>query len=167
MANIDVPPDTSLLIAEQQDVGLDSPLSHEILAPILASYTVKGFAEGIDMCRRINHHGGLGHTISMFSRNEAMIAKFAEVMNAGRILVNQPASYGALGGTYNALQPSLTLGCGTGGKNITTDNISARHLLTIQRIARRRVNDCIRDSLDLILDPGHLAAHEDERCGGD
>jgi acetaldehyde dehydrogenase / alcohol dehydrogenase len=167
MAGIDVPAATTLLIAEQDDVGLDSPLSHEILAPILASYTVDEFEAGIEMCRRINHHGGLGHTVSIFSRNEAMIEQFAEVMNAGRILVNQPASHGALGGTYNALQPSMTLGCGSGGKNITTDNISARHLVNIQRVARRRVNSCIRESLELILDPNHSALDEDRRCPDD
>ena len=164
MANIDVPPETTLLIAEQDDVGLHSPLSHEILAPILASYVVEGFEEGIEMCRRINHHGGLGHTVSIFSRNETMIEHFAATMNAGRILVNQPASYGALGGTYNALPPSMTLGCGSGGKNITTDNISARHLLNIKRVTRRRVNECIRDALEMMLDPEHTSVHEDERC---
>ena len=138
MAGIDVPPTTTLLIAELDDVGIDVPLSHEILAPILASYTARDMDEGVEMCRHINRHGGLGHTVSMFSRNEEMIRRFAEVMNAGRILINQPASHGALGGTFNGLQPSLTLGCGTGGRNITTDNVSARHLLNIQRIARRR-----------------------------
>lgn len=167
MAGIDVPPDTTLLIAEQDDVGLSSPLSHEILAPILASYVVEDFEAGIEMCRRINHHGGLGHTVSIFSTNEERIEYFAAALNAGRILVNQPASFGALGGTYNALQPSLTLGCGSGGKNITTDNISARHLLNVKRVTRRRVNDCIRDALDLMLDPDHTAAHEDARCRDD
>jgi hypothetical protein len=89
----------------------------------------------------------------MFSNNEERIQYFASVMNAGRILVNTPASQGAMGGTYNSLQPSLTLGCGTGGKNITTDNISARHLLNIQRIARRKVNGYIKASnLALYLD---------------
>ena len=61
-------------------------------------------------------------------------------MNAGRIVVNTPSSQGAVGGLYNMLHPSLTLGCGTGGKNITTDNVTAYHLLNIQRIARRREN---------------------------
>ena len=61
-------------------------------------------------------------------------------MNAGRIVVNTPSSQGAVGGLFNTLSPSLTLGCGTGGKNITTDNVTARHLLNIQRIARRREN---------------------------
>ena len=64
-------------------------------------------------------------------------------MNAGRIVVNTPSSQGALGGTYNMLSPSLTLACGTGGGNITTDNISVKHLLNIQRVARRRIDDCL------------------------
>jgi len=142
MAGIDVPPDTTLLIAELEEVGIKSPLSLEILAPILAFYPVKDFEEGIEMCRQINTHGGLGHTGSIFSNDEKKIQYFASVMNAGRILVNTPASQGALGGIYNNLPPSLTLGCGTGGKNITTDNITAKHLLNMQRIALRNVNQC-------------------------
>jgi acetaldehyde dehydrogenase/alcohol dehydrogenase len=152
MADIDVPPETTLLIAELDGVGIDVPLSHEILAPILASYTARDMDEGVEMCRRINRHGGLGHTVSMFSRNEEMIRRFAEVMNAGRILINTPASHGALGGIYNGLQPSMTLGCGSGGKNITTDNVSARHLLNIQRIARRKESAFIRSDLAQVLD---------------
>ncbi|MGD2086530.1 MAG: aldehyde dehydrogenase family protein [Candidatus Aminicenantes bacterium] len=142
MAAIDVPPDTTLLIAELETVGIKSPLSLEILAPILAFYPVKDFDAGIEMCRQINAHGGLGHTGSIFSNDEKKIQYFASVMNAGRILVNTPASQGALGGIYNNLQPSLTLGCGTGGKNITTDNITAKHLLNMQRIALRNPNQC-------------------------
>jgi acetaldehyde dehydrogenase/alcohol dehydrogenase len=85
----------------------------------------------------------LGHTASIFSNNEERIRHFASTMNAGRILVNTPASQGALGGTYNRLRPSLMLACGTSGKNSTTDNISARNLLNIHRIARRKVSLCI------------------------
>jgi acetaldehyde dehydrogenase/alcohol dehydrogenase len=140
MAHIDVPPDATLLIAPLQEIGLHSPLSQEILAPILAFYVAEDFGHGIELCRQINIHGGLGHTVSIFSNEEDKISYFASVMNAGRILVNTPASQGALGGMFNTLQPSLTLGCGTGGKNITTDNISAKHLLNIQRIALRKVN---------------------------
>jgi acetaldehyde dehydrogenase/alcohol dehydrogenase len=143
MAGIDVPADTTLLIAPLKEVGLQSPLSLEILAPILAFYPVRDFEEGIEMCRQVNVHGGLGHTACIFSSNPDKIEYFASVMNAGRILVNTPASQGALGGFYNNLRPSLTLGCGTGGKNITTDNISAKHLLDIQRIAVRKVNTCM------------------------
>ncbi len=164
MADIDVPPDTTLLIAELDDVGLHSPLSHEVLAPILASYTAVDLEHAVDLCRRINRHGGLGHTASIFSRNEAMIERFAEEMNAGRILVNTPASQGALGGTFNALQPSLTLGCGSGGKNITTDNISARHLINIQRVAQRQVNKCAELHRDCLLDPDCTAEELERKC---
>lgn len=146
MAGINVPPDTTLLIAKLTEVGLQSPLSLEILAPILAFYEADDIDQAIDLCRKINFNGGLGHTVSIFSNNEERIEYFASVMNAGRILVNTPASHGALGGTYNALQPSMTLACGSGGKNITTDNISAKHLLNIQRIARRKESDCVKRS---------------------
>lgn len=142
MAGFSVPEDTSVLIAPLEKVGLEAPLSLEILAPILAFYEVDNFEQGIARCREINRYGGLGHTASIFSNDEAKIRHFAETMNAGRIVVNQPSSQGALGGTYNALQPSMTLACGTGGKNITTDNISARHLINIQRIAQRKVTIC-------------------------
>jgi len=144
MAGIDVPPDTTLLIARLEEVGIQSPLSLEILAPILALYIVEEFEEAIEMCRKIIHHGGLGHTASIFSNDEEKIKHFAAVMNAGRVVVNTPSSQGALGGTYNALIPSLTLGCGTGAKNITTDNISVKHLLNIQRIAMRKENEYVK-----------------------
>jgi len=105
---------------------------------------VKNISEGIEKCKEINYHGGLGHTVSIFSYNKEKIEYFASVMNAGRVIVNTPSSQGALGGKYNSLHPSLTLACGTGGGNITTDNISARHLLNIQRIAWRRESICLK-----------------------
>ena len=143
MAGIEVPEDTSVLMAQLPDVGYDHPLSLEILAPILAFYTADNFDDAIRICRKVNDHGGLGHTASIFSNDEDNIEYFADAMNAGRILVNTPASFGALGGTYNSLQPSLTLACGTHGKNLTTDNITAKHRVNIQRIARRKEHECM------------------------
>ena len=64
----------------------------------------------------------------------------AEVLDVARILVNTPSTQGALGGMYNTLTPSFTLSCGTGGNSTTTENISARQLLNIHRICRRRDN---------------------------
>jgi len=144
IAGFEVPEGTNLLIAEleKHQVGIQWPLSLEILAPILAFYEVESFDEGIAMCRRINEHGGLGHTVSIFSNDDAKIRYFAHALNAGRIVVNTPSSQGALGGLYNGLTPSMTLACGSGGKNFTTDNISVRHLLNIQRIAYRKINFC-------------------------
>lgn len=165
MAGIDVPDETSVLIAPLEEVGLSSPLSLEILAPILAFYVADDFEQAIDLCRQINRHGGLGHTASIFSNNEERIEYFASAMNAGRILVNTPASQGALGGTYNRLQPSLMLACGTGGKNITTDNISARNLLNILRVARRKVNPCISpDFVHEYLDEANDVESIERKC---
>jgi len=140
LAGINIPSDTRLLLALLKGVGKEYPLSSEILAPIIAFYTADGFEHAVKLCIDLNFHGGIGHTVSIFSNNDEKIREFAFLMNAGRILVNTPSSQGAVGGLYNTLNPSFTLGCGSGGKNITTDNITARHLLNIQRIARRRIN---------------------------
>jgi acetaldehyde dehydrogenase/alcohol dehydrogenase len=138
MADIDVPSDTTVLIGRLKKVGLESPLSLEILAPVLAFYEADNSEEAFNLCCEINRHGGLGHTVSIFSNDETEIENFAMRMNAGRILVNTPASQGAIGGTFNSLHPSLMLACGSGGNNITTDNITTSHLLSIQRIAKRK-----------------------------
>ncbi|MDP8292788.1 MAG: aldehyde dehydrogenase family protein [Candidatus Orphnella occulta] len=140
LANIDAPSDVRLLIAPLKGIGKDYPLSSEVLAPILAYYIANDFEHAVNLCIDLNFHGGIGHTVSIYSNDDKKIREFASVMNAGRIVVNTPSSQGAVGGLYNTLHPSFTLGCGSGGKNITTDNITARHLLNIQRIARRRVN---------------------------
>jgi acetaldehyde dehydrogenase/alcohol dehydrogenase len=141
MAKIEVPPGTRLLLAPLDGVGEDYPLSSEILAPILAFYVVDDFQSAINLCIDLNYHGGIGHTASIFSNDNEKIEQFALIMNAGRIVVNMPSSQGAVGGILNTLNPSFTLGCGTGGKNITTDNITVKHLLNIQRITRRCANE--------------------------
>ena len=168
MAGIKVPAGTRCLIApmEKSQVGIEWPLSLEILAPILAFYEVASFEEGISQCGRINEHGGLGHTVSIFSNDDKKILYFAQSLNAGRIVVNTPSSQGALGGLYNGLTPSLTLACGSGGKNFTTDNISVRHLLNIQRIAYRKISFCAehQDGNAFCCDQ-HLTIDEiDEKC---
>jgi len=144
LAGIRIPAGTKILIAELEkyQVGPEWPLSLEILAPILSFYEVENFDEAILLCKRINEQGGLGHTVSIFSNDPRKIHYFAHTLNAGRIVVNTPSSQGALGGLYNSLTPSLTLACGSGGKNFTTDNISVKHLLNIQRIAYRKIKVC-------------------------
>lgn len=163
MAGLDVPAGVELLVAPLKGVGKRWPLSAEILAPILAWYVADDFPAAVSLSIDLNFFGGMGHTVSIFSNDDAKIKQFATMMNAGRVVVNTPSSQGAIGGIYNMLHPSLTLGCGTGGKNITTDNVTACHLLNIQRIARRRDNQrLMRFDLNLYcdesLDPAALAA---------
>ncbi|MHC1738612.1 MAG: aldehyde dehydrogenase family protein [Ignavibacteriaceae bacterium] len=140
LAGIKIPETARLLIAELKGVGEGYPLSHEILAPVIAFYEAADYDSAVNLCIDLNYHGGVGHTASIFSNDEAKIRHFSMLMNAGRIVVNMPSSQGAVGCILNTLPASLTLGCGTGGKNITTDNVTARNLLNIQRITRRRVN---------------------------
>jgi acetaldehyde dehydrogenase/alcohol dehydrogenase len=140
LANIPAPKDARVLIAPLNGIGKGFPLSREILAPVLAYYTYTTFEEGIKLCIDLNHEGGLGHTVSIYSNNESAIAEFSKSMDAGRVLVNTPSSQGAIGGIFNMLKPSLTLGCGAGGRNITMQNITARHLINIKSICHRRDN---------------------------
>ncbi|MCX6921719.1 MAG: aldehyde dehydrogenase family protein [Verrucomicrobia bacterium] len=141
LAGIDAPQDTSVLIAELDGVGDKYPLSAEKLSPVLAFYRAPSLDYAIKLCLELNYHGGTGHTASMYSNHDEKITLFASMMNAGRVVVNTPSSQGGVGGMFNTLSTSFTLGCGTAGKNITTDNITARHLLNIQRVARRRMNE--------------------------
>ena len=136
-AGLSVKPGTKLLIAPIQGVGREHPLSVEKLFPVLAVYRAKSVDEALKVCVDVNHAGGLGHTAVIFSRNDEIIRRFGELMNAGRILVNSPGSVGAVGGVYNDLPPTFSFGCGTGGGNSTTDNVNIYHYLNIKRVARR------------------------------
>ena len=129
-----VPAGTRVLIARLQGVGRDHPLSIEKLCPVLSFYVVKDWREGCERCKEILRYGGMGHTMSIHSRNDAVILEFGLHKPAYRICVNTPTTHGSIGLT-TGLDPAMTLGCGGFGGNITSDNISPRHLLNIKRLA--------------------------------
>ena len=133
-AGIDVPPETRVLIAPLTGVGRDHPLSMEKLCPVLAYYEVADWRAGCERCREILGYGGMGHTMAIHSRNDAVILEFGLQKPAFRIVVNTPTTHGSIGLT-TGLDPALTLGCGGLGGNITSDNISPRHLLNVKRLA--------------------------------
>jgi acetaldehyde dehydrogenase (acetylating) len=133
-AGISVPPTTQVLIAELAGVGRDYPLSIEKLCPVLSFYVVADWREGCERCKQILRYGGIGHTMSIHSRNDDVILQFGLRKPAYRIVVNTPTTHGSIGLT-TGLDPSMTLGCGGFGGNITSDNISPRHLLNIKRLA--------------------------------
>jgi len=138
-AGFGVPGTTRLLIAEPAGVGAGHPLSHEILAPVLAYYRVPDYAAALETCRAVTLLGGIGHTLGVYAEDQSVVADFAGI-GAARILVNTPTTEGALGGTFNHLPPSLALACGAGAGNVTTDNITIDNLIEIHRIARMRPN---------------------------
>ncbi|HET7618118.1 MAG TPA: aldehyde dehydrogenase family protein [Vicinamibacterales bacterium] len=133
-AGITVPAGTRVLIAELEGVGRDYPLSIEKLCPVLSYYIVADWREGCERCKQILRYGGMGHTMSIHSRNDAVILEFGLRKPAFRIVVNTPTTHGSIGLT-TGLDPAMTLGCGGYGGNITSDNISPRHLLNIKRLA--------------------------------
>jgi len=131
---ITVPSGTRALIAPLNGVGRDFPLSIEKLCPVLSFYVVSDWREGCERCIQILRYGGMGHTMSIHSKNEDVILQFGLKKPAFRICVNTPTTHGSIGLT-TGLDPAMTLGCGGWGGNITSDNISPRHLLNIKRLA--------------------------------
>ena len=131
---ITIPEGTRALIAPLGGVGRDYPLSIEKLCPVLSLYVVKDWREGCERCIQILRYGGMGHTMSIHSKNEDVILQFGLKKPAFRICVNTPTTHGSIGLT-TGLDPAMTLGCGGWGGNITSDNISPRHLLNVKRLA--------------------------------
>ena len=145
MAGFSVPKSAKVLIGETKDItmGPEEPFSHEKLSPVLALYRAKNFEEGAMMAKKLIEAGGLGHT-SVFYTNPAntdRIKSYGTMLPTGRVLVNIPASQGAIGDLYNfKLAPSLTLGCGSWGGNAVSENIGVKHLMNVKTIAERREN---------------------------
>ena len=133
-AGFEVPPDTSILIARQKGVGEAYPLTIEKLSPVLTFFVEDGWEAGCERCIEVLNFGGLGHTLVIHSHDQKIIDEFGLKKPAFRILVNTPGTHGAVGLT-TTLEPSLTLGCGTYGGNITADNVTPLHLLNIKRVA--------------------------------
>lgn len=133
-AGINVPPNTSVLVAELQGVGREYPLSREKLSPVLSMYTEDGWRDACHRCIELLEFGGIGHSMVIHSNDHDIIMKFALEKPAFRILVNTQAALGAVGYT-NGLEPSMTLGPGTWGGSIVSDNVTARHLINYKRLA--------------------------------
>ena len=134
MAGFSVPSGTRALAAHADGVGPQYPISMEKLSPTLGLFVVKDWKEGCAKCIEILNFGGLGHTLSIHTRDDEVVRQFGLYKPTFRICVNTPAALGAVGYTTN-LFPSMTLGCGAAGGNITSDNISPLHLINLKRVA--------------------------------
>ncbi|MGE4158801.1 MAG: aldehyde dehydrogenase family protein [Planctomycetota bacterium] len=137
LAGIRIPPRTNLLLARETGVGPDHPFSFEKLCPVLAWYEVGSWQEGCQLSIRLLEFGGLGHTLGIHANDQVVIEAFALEKPVSRVIVNGPTSKGAVGVSTH-LEPSLTLGCGSMGSNISSDNIGPRHLINLRRVAWRR-----------------------------
>lgn len=140
LAGIKVPEGTKLLIAELDGVGADYPLSREKLSPVLAMIKANNTEDAFQKCEAMLDLGGLGHTAVIHTENEDLQLAFGLRMKACRILVNTPSAEGGIGNIYNEMIPSLTLGCGSYGKNSVSRNVSAVNLINVKTVAKRRNN---------------------------
>jgi acetaldehyde dehydrogenase/alcohol dehydrogenase len=114
------------------------PLVREKLMPVLGVVRSPSVEHGIDACALVTEHGGLGHTSAVYARDDEVIRRFSLAIRTGRILVNAPTAVGALGGVYNSMTPTFSLGCGTWGGSTTTDNVNYRNLLNVKTVSRRQ-----------------------------
>lgn len=134
MAGFQVSGQVRVLIAEEREVGKAYPFSIEKLCPLLALYTVSDEEEGCKLCKRLLVLGGLGHTLGIHAEDMQTIESFGLAKPASRIVVNAGTTFGGIG-MSTGLAPSLTLGCGSFGSNITSDNIGPQHLMNKKRVA--------------------------------
>ncbi len=143
LSGFEVPKDAKILLAERPSVDWEDPFSREKLSPILTMYKAKNFEQAAEMAYELVSKGGLGHTSVLYTdeRSKERIDKYAEKMPTCRVLINSPSSQGGIGDLYNfKLEPSLSLGCGSWGKNAVSGNIGVEHLLNYKTVAERREN---------------------------
>ena len=141
------------------------PLIREKLMPVLGLVRSPSVEHAIGVCDLVTEHGGLGHTSAVYATDQAVIDRFAEAIRTGRILVNAPTAVGALGGVYNSMTPTFSLGCGTWGGSVTTDNINYRNLLNVKTVSRRQApSQWFRVPSDTYFNPGALESLREVRA---
>ncbi len=139
-AGFSVPPKTNILAAECKEVGVKEPLTREKLSPVLAILKSNSTEEGFALSEAMVNFHGLGHSAAIHTKDAQIAKDYGERVKAIRVIWNSPSSFGGIGDVYNAFLPSLTLGCGSYGKNSVGNNVSAVNLLNIKRVGRRRNN---------------------------
>ena len=139
-AGFSVPEKTNILVAECSEVGPNEPLTREKLSPVLAMLKADSTEEGLKLAEQMVEFDGLGHSAAIHTADEALAKTFGERVKAIRVIWNSPSTFGGIGDVYNAFLPSLTLGCGSYGKNSVGNNVSAVNLLNIKKVGRRRNN---------------------------
>lgn len=132
-AGFAVPSGTRVLGALLEDVGPQTPLSREILGPVLAFYRTADVDAGYTRCAQVLAFGGEGHSVGLHASDEGVIARFSTLASS-RFLVNTPSLFGGMGYS-TALDPSFMLGTGTWSGSIVSDNVTPLHLINIKRIA--------------------------------
>ena len=139
-AGFEVDAKTPVICTSCSEVGVNEPLTREKLSPVLAILKAEDLEDGYKKSCQMVEFNGLGHSATIHSRNKAVVDEFGTRVKAMRIIWNSPSTFGGIGNIYNSFLPSLTLGCGSYGKNSVGNNISAVNLLNVKKIGKRRNN---------------------------
>ncbi|MDG2917472.1 bifunctional acetaldehyde-CoA/alcohol dehydrogenase [Bisgaard Taxon 10/6] len=139
-AGFEVPEKTNILAAECKEVSPKEPLTREKLSPVLAILKSNSTEQGLALSEAMVEFNGLGHSAAIHTKDANLAKQFGERVKAIRVIWNSPSTFGGIGDVYNAFLPSLTLGCGSYGKNSVSNNVSAMNLVNIKRVGRRRNN---------------------------
>lgn len=123
------------LIVDEDGVGPGHPFSGEKLSPVLAFYRAPDFAAAAVRVAAIYGYQGAGHSVGLHTSRPERATELGLTLPVSRVIVNQVHCF-ATGGSYdNGLPFSLSMGCGTWGRNGFSDNLHYRHFLNITRVA--------------------------------
>jgi len=136
LAGLEIPEGTTFLMVKGRNVGKEDPFCKEKLSLVLTIWKYELFEDAIKMVEDITAMNGSGHSCGIHTSNDERILQLGMRVKASRIMVNQPHSYGNSGNYNNGMPFTLTLGCGTWGGNITTENIHWKHYLNITWISK-------------------------------
>ncbi len=129
LAELNVPESTKFLMVMGEKIGPEDMFGCEKLSPVLTLWKVGEFTEAIDHVERITAFCGFGHSCGIHTTSYENMIELATKVKVSRIMVRQPQSYGNSGNYDNGMPFSMTLGCGTWGGNIVSENITWKHFL--------------------------------------
>jgi len=124
-----------VLMVEEEGVGPAHRFSGEKLSPVLTIYRARDFEHAKELVRRIYGFQGAGHSVSLHTRIDARAVDLGLTLPVARVIVNQVHVVANGGSFSNGLPVSLSMGCGTGGRNNFSDNMNVRHYMNVTRVA--------------------------------
>ncbi len=136
IAGFSIPADRKFIMVMGDGIGKEYPFSGEKLTTLLALYKYKGFDQALQMIREILEVGGKGHSVGIYSFNDEHIHQLALMAPVSRIMVRQPQSKANAGSFTNGMPMTSSMGCGTWGGNIVSENISLKHYMNTTWVSR-------------------------------
>ncbi|MEN1760132.1 aldehyde dehydrogenase family protein [Anoxynatronum sibiricum] len=134
MAGVTIPEGTSVILLKAKGVNQNDLLCKEKMCPVMAVFAYDTFEEAVSMAQANLELEGKGHTAAIHSNNQAHIEYAGVNLTVSRLVVNAPSSTTAGGSFTNGFAPTTTLGCGTWGNNIISENLDYKHLINVSRI---------------------------------